>query len=106
MDRSLLCGCKGIRTCFICEKEFNLTPTVNSSTLKVSNYTNLKYFDLFGCLVFRNYPVLHIVLIVIYYGVVGMLMSIKTILIILVNHIVLMVYLLNMNLLPKKKKLS
>lgn len=40
MDRSKLCGCKGVRTCFICEKEFNLTPAVNSESLKVS-YTSL-----------------------------------------------------------------
>lgn len=35
MDRSQLCGCKGVRTCFICEKEFNLTPSVDSTNLKV-----------------------------------------------------------------------
>lgn len=46
MDRSQLCGCKGVRTCFICEKEFNLTPTVDSISLKVSNSTNL-YFLFF-----------------------------------------------------------
>lgn len=44
MDRSLLCGCKGVRTCFICEKEFNLAPTVNSATLKVSNNSNVDVF--------------------------------------------------------------
>lgn len=36
MDRSQLCGCKGVRTCLLCEKEFNLTPTVDSESLKVS----------------------------------------------------------------------
>lgn len=36
MDRSQLCGCKGVRTCFICEKEYNLTPTVDSTSLKVN----------------------------------------------------------------------
>jgi len=43
MDRSKLCGCKGVRTCFVCEKEFKLTPTVNSENLKVSYYTQF-YF--------------------------------------------------------------
>jgi hypothetical protein len=37
MDRSQLCGCKGVRTCFVCEKEFNLTPTVDPTSLKVRN---------------------------------------------------------------------
>jgi len=36
MDRSQLCGCKGIRTCLLCEKELNLTPTVDPESLKVS----------------------------------------------------------------------
>lgn len=56
MDRSKLCGCKGVRTCFTCEKEFNLNPTVNSEDLKVSYSTQL-YFIIFllYCLIFRNY---------------------------------------------------
>lgn len=89
MDRSQLCGCKGVRTCFICEKEFNLTPSVDSESLKVSNNTIFIYFFillLFCCLVFRNYLTLHIVLIAICYGVAGMQMSIKTIQIIMVHH--------------------
>lgn len=47
MDRSKLCGCKGIRTCFVCEKEFNLTPTMNSSNLKVSNNAIWYYLIIF-----------------------------------------------------------
>jgi len=87
MDRSKLCGCKGVRTCFTCEKEFNLIPTVNSEDLKVSYSTQL-YFILFllYCLIFRNYQVHLTVHIAIYYGVVGMHMNIKTIQIILVHH--------------------
>ncbi|XP_050529227.1 alpha-ketoglutarate-dependent dioxygenase alkB homolog 4 isoform X1 [Daktulosphaira vitifoliae] len=34
MDRTEFCGCKGMRTCFICEEKYNLTPTVDSSRLK------------------------------------------------------------------------
>lgn len=41
MDRSKFCGCKGVRTCLICEKEFNLTPTVDSESLKVGKNENL-----------------------------------------------------------------
>lgn len=44
MDRSKVCGCKGIRTCLICEKEFNLTPTIDSLNLKVSYITKLWFF--------------------------------------------------------------
>jgi len=51
MDRSKLCGCKGVRTCFTCEKEFNLTPTVNSEDLKVSYSTQL-HFILFFIVLF------------------------------------------------------
>lgn len=50
MDRSQLCGCKGVRTCFKCEKEFNLTPTVDAESLKVSNYIiYLKNFIVMIC---------------------------------------------------------
>lgn len=45
MDRSKLCGCKGIRTCLICEKEFNLTPTINPLNLKVSYAKNYNFFE-------------------------------------------------------------
>jgi len=87
MDRSKLCGCKGVRTCFVCEKEFNLTPTINSESLKVSYYTHFYLlFYLLHSLIFRNYQMHHIVLTAIYYGVVGMRMNIKTIQIILVHH--------------------
>lgn len=87
MDRSKLCGCKGVRTCFVCEKEFNLTPTINSDSLKVSYYTYLYLlFYLLHSLIFRNYQMHHIVLTAIYYGVAGMHMNIKTIQIILVHH--------------------
>lgn len=44
MDRSQLCGCKGVRTCFICEKEYNLTPTVDSTSLKVNIIKIIKIF--------------------------------------------------------------
>lgn len=88
MDRSQLCGCKGIRTCFICENKFNLTPTVDSASLKVSEiiHFHFYYFYFFYNLIFRNYLLLRTVHTVIYYGLVGMQVNIKTILTILVHH--------------------
>lgn len=38
-DRSKLCGCKGIRTCLQCEKEYGITkPEVNLNDFKVYTY--------------------------------------------------------------------
>lgn len=52
MDRSQLCGCKGVRTCFICEKQFNLTPTVDSASLKVSNNNLYKFIFIYLVILF------------------------------------------------------
>lgn len=90
MDRSELCGCKGVRSCFVCEKEFELTPKVDSASLKVSY--NIHYylflFYYFDNLIFRNYLLLHTVVTAIYYGLDGMQVNIKTILTIPVYHTV------------------
>lgn len=60
METVRLCGCKGIRTCLICEKEYSIKKVDCSSELKVSVPINkLKILYLIFCnFIHRKDPVM------------------------------------------------